>query len=147
MVEAAFDHEWENGDTTSIAEGIVGQLQGFLINQGNLFTVPVGDFVNPNGLVVTVNPAASVITSPPLSPPVSGPAVEVAGPPLTFGNTEVHVPIPLTNGTATVATLIRAFSLLSHDDTGLTPGDIGVSASYTRPYLVNGAVGLDPLVH
>jgi hypothetical protein len=145
VVEAAFDYDWENSDTSSLAHQIVGQLQGFLINRGNLLTVPVGDFYNPNGLVVTVNPDLQASLSPPQSPPLTGDSVvEVVGPPTTFGNTEVHVPIPLTNGTATVATLIRAFSLLSHDDTSFTVGDVGVSFSYTRPYLVNDLVGLNP---
>ena len=141
---AAFEYDWTNGDTTSIAQSITGPLQGFLINQGNLFTVPGSYFVNPNGLVVTVNPDASIVTSPPLSPPVTGPAVEAAGPPSAFGNTEIHVPIPLTSGTSVLATVIHVLSLLSHDDTGYTPGDVGVSSSFTRPYLVNGAVGLNP---
>jgi hypothetical protein len=144
VTQAAFEYEWQNGDTTSLAHSITGPLTGFLINQGNLYTVPGSDFYNPNGLVVTVNPASSVVTSPPLSPPVTGPAVEVAGPPTGYGNTEVHVPIILTNGTATVATIVRAFTLLSHNDAGLGAGDVGVASCYTRPYLVNGAVGLDP---
>jgi hypothetical protein len=144
---ATFGYYWSNGDTTSIAHEIEGPLSGFRINQGNLLDVNTSYptyFSNPNGLVVTVNPSSSISTSPPASPPVVGPAVEVAGPPTAYGNTEVYVPIPLTHQGSVVATIVQTYSLPSHNDTGYAAGDVGVSSSYTRPYLVNGPVGLNP---
>ena len=136
MTQAAFDHVWEAGDTESLAHPIVGSLQGFQINQGSLFTVPGGNFTQPDGLTVTVNPDLQSPTSPPLSPPVIGPAIEVAGPPSSpYNNSEVKVPILLTNGTATVATISRTFSLLTQG---------AAIACYPRPYQVSNFVALNP---
>ena len=141
VTQAAFDYDWGNGDTTSIAYPLAGQLGGFLLNFGNLYTVPANVFSQPIGLTVTVNPSSGIIsTSPPLSPPLGGPAVEVAGPPTGFLNSEVRVPFILTNGASTVATISQPFTLLSHSGTT----DIGTVASYTHPYIIGDFVALNP---
>jgi hypothetical protein len=137
---AAFDHIWGYAETNPLTEAISGTFQGFVLNQNNNFPVPGGDFVNPNGLAVTVCPITSVS---PQSPPVAGPLIEVSGPPTSYGNTEADVPIILTNGVNTVATIIRTFSLLSHNDIA-SLGDIGVVTNFARPYIIGDAVGLNP---
>ena len=137
---AAFDHIWGYGETDPLTEAISGTFQGFVLNQNLNFPVPGGDFVNPNGLAVTVCPISSVS---PLSPPVAGPLIEVSGPPTSYGNTEANVSIILTNGVNTVATIIRTFSLLSHNDVA-SVGDIGVVNNFARPYIIGDAVGLNP---
>ena len=133
--EAAIDWDWTSGDTASLIYPIDGDLGGFEINEGSAFTVPSGSFSQPIGLVVTVNPDIMVSPSPPMSPPVTGSAIEVAGPPSEFLNSEVRVSIPLTNGTSTMATISREFALLSR----------GSSVSiYTRPYIVGDFIALNP---
>jgi hypothetical protein len=136
VVEAAFDHQWGTGDTTSTAHDIAGSLGGFLINQGNVLTV--SDFSRSSGLAVKVVPSGTVALSPPS--PASTPLVEVAGPPTSFCNSEVRVNVPLTNGTATVATIIREFELLTHNSVS----DMGGELIYPRPYIVGDFVGMYP---
>src|SRR5271157_159802 len=125
VTHAAFDHIWGSGDGTSSSFSITGPLGGFLINQNNLLVQ--SDFSRSNGLVVTVDP--------------SGPKVTVVGPPSApYNNIEARVHIPLTNGTATVATIVQEFSLITHSGTS----DIGTVSTYTGPYIVGNFIGLDP---
>lgn len=119
LTESAIDHFWGAGDTTSVVYPIAGELSGFSLGT----TTPV---VAANGLTVSVDPSTNSLV--------------VTGPPTSFGNAEVEVPIAVVQGSTQVATITREFTLVSHSGTT----DIGSMTCSTRPYIVGEVVGLNP---
>jgi hypothetical protein len=74
LKEAFFDHYWGENDTASVVLPIIGNLSGFSL----------GAVVSPvpsNGLAVTIDSSNAV--------------VKVSGPPTSFQNSEIQVPIVL----------------------------------------------------
>lgn len=118
--EATINHFWGAADATNVVLPIAGDLSGFSIGS----TTPV---VAANGLTVTVDASTNSLI--------------VSGPPTSFGNAEVDVPIAIVQGTTQVATVTREFTLVSHNGSTSSLGNMTCS---TRPYIVGELVGLNP---
>jgi len=93
--ETAIDHFWSYGDTTTVVYPIAGDLVGFGLGT-------TGPLIAGNGISVTIDPVSNSLIA--------------TGPPTSFGNAELEVPIVILHGTTQVATIMKEFTLLSHDN-------------------------------
>lgn len=119
-VETVVDHVWESNDTTSIVFPITGDLAGFALGYITLVTAS-------NGVTATIDP-------------VNG-AIVFNGPPTSYGNAKIDVPIAIVQGSTQVATITREFTLISQNGASL-PGTLTCN---TRPYIVGELIGLNPM--
>ena len=117
--ETAINHFWAPGDTTTVVYPIAGDLVGFTLGA-------TGPLIATNGLSVTIDTTTNSLIA--------------TGPPTSYGNAELEVPIVILNGPTQVATITQDFTLVSHGSAGL-----GSMTCSTRPYIVGETVGLDPL--
>lgn len=112
-------------DATEVIIQAQGSLQGFTLNSVVVNPPPA------NGIVAeidaTTNPAQA----------------EATGPSTTFENSEARYPLQVVQGLATVATISRPYTLLSHNDS-LAPADVGSITSFAHTYLVGDFVALNP---
>lgn len=119
IAENVIDHFWGTGDTTEVVYPIAGNLAGFNIGAGTPVTAA-------NGLTATVDPTTNSLI--------------VSGPPTSFGNAEIELPIAILQGTTQVATITREFTLVSYQGTN----NAGNMTCTTKPYIVGDTVGLNP---
>lgn len=117
--QAVFDNYWGLNDVTRITFPVLGDFSGFSLGPS---TIPIAS----NGLVATVDPTTNTVS--------------VSGPPTSFRNAEITIPLSIQQGTTSVATVSRQFTLISHNGTT----DVGNLACFTRPYLVGDFVSLNP---
>jgi hypothetical protein len=117
---ATIDHFWGAGDTTTVALPIDGELSGFGIG-------PLPPTVASNGITASIDTTTNTLL--------------VTGPPTSFGNAQIEFPIPIVQGTTQVATIMREFTLVSHNGNTST---LGTLTCTTTPYIVGQLVGLNP---
>jgi hypothetical protein len=114
------DHFWGAGDTTTIALPITGELTGFSIG-------PLPPTVAANGITASIDTSTNTLL--------------VTGPPTSFSNAQIEFPIPIVQGTTQVATIMREFTLVSHNSSGAS---LGTMTCFPVPYIVGQAIGLNP---
>jgi len=118
--QAYFDHYWGPNDNLAIVFPVLGDFQGFSLGTPTLSSPS-------NGLTVSVDSVNKI--------------VKVQGPPTSFRNSELRIPLPILQGTTQVATVSREYTLLSENSTAS-----GFSfTAYPKPYIVGDSIGLNPL--
>jgi hypothetical protein len=125
LQDAFFNHYWDQTDSTEVVIQAQGSLDGYQLNNYTL-APPLA-----NGLAADINNTTNPAQA------------EVSGPPTLYQNSEARFPLQVLNGATQVAVISRPYSLLAHNDSA-APGDVGTITSFTRTYLVNDFVALNP---
>ncbi len=126
LQDAFFSHYWDNNPSDTYEAVVLagGSLQGFSLHAATL--------APSNGLAADIDPT----TTPPQA--------EVTGPATAFQNSELRFPLQVYSGAVQVATISRPYTLLVHDDSSVAADDIGNIVTFTRTYIVNDFVALNP---
>jgi hypothetical protein len=125
IVKASPGHYWDYNDATAVALPISGNLAGYVLNSVSVLSPSLG-----NGIVVGID--ATV------------PQVNAAGPPTTYTNSQLRIPLVLTQSGTAFGSVSREYTFAAHNDSA-SANDIGTFAAAPRPYIVNvDTVALNP---